>query len=122
MNIPKELKYTESHEWAKEVGGLFEIGLSDYAQHELGDLVFVNLPQPGDALTAGSPFADVESVKAVADINSPVTGTVKEVNDAVMNNAALINEDCYGSWLIKAEGTLGSVMDAAAYEKTLPAE
>lgn len=76
MNIPADLRYTKTHEWIKEENGVVTVGLSDFAQQELGDLVFVNLPQVGDAVTAGEAFADVESVKAVSDVYSPVTGTV----------------------------------------------
>jgi len=121
MKFPKELKYTKTHEWVKEAGGVFEIGLTDYAQTELGDIVFVNLPQPGDAITAGSAFADLESVKAVSDIMSPVTGTVKEVNEALLDSPQLINTDCYGAWIIRAEGKVESgLIDAEAYEASLP--
>jgi glycine cleavage system H protein len=124
MNFPANLKYTATHEWVKELGGgVYEIGLTDYAQKELGDIVFVNLPQPGDALSAGTPFSDLESVKAVTDIFSPVTGTVKEINDAVLNAPESINQDCYGAWLIRAEGKPeDGLLDAAAYEASLPAK
>ena len=77
MNIPADLRYTKTHEWIKEENGVVTVGLSDFAQQELGDLVFVNLPQVGDTVTAGEAFADVESVKAVSDVYSPVTGTVQ---------------------------------------------
>ena len=84
MNFPKELKYSKTHEWVRfQEDGTAYIGITDYAQDQLGDLVFVNLPSAGDALTAGEPFADVESVKAVSDVNAPVSGTVKEVNEAL---------------------------------------
>ncbi|MDR3302702.1 MAG: glycine cleavage system protein GcvH [Spirochaetaceae bacterium] len=122
MNFPANLKYTATHEWVKELGGgVYEIGLSDFAQKELGDIVFVNLPQAGDALSAGTSFADLESVKAVTDIFSPVTGTVKEANSAVLDSPESINKDCYGAWLIRAEGKPeGGLLDAAAYEASLP--
>jgi glycine cleavage system H protein len=122
MHFPKELKYTKTHEWVKELGGdLFEVGLSDFAQQELGDLVFVNLPQPGDALTAGESFGDLESVKAVSDIYSPITGTVKEINQAVLDSPESINKDCYGAWLIRAQGKPESeTLNAADYEASLP--
>ena len=82
MHFPEELKYTKTHEWVRFTDeGTAYIGITDYAQDQLGDLVFVNLPAAGDDLTAGEPFADVESVKAVSDVNSPVTGTVREVNE-----------------------------------------
>ena len=79
------------------------MGLTDYAQDALGDLVFVNLPMPGDPVTAGQPFADVESVKAVSDVYSPVSGVVKEVNEALLDAPELINQDPYGAWLIRVE-------------------
>jgi glycine cleavage system H protein len=106
MDFPDNLKYSKSHEWVKDLGnGLFEIGLSDFAQKELGDLVYVNLPQAGDELKAGKPFGDVESVKAVSDILSPVTGAVKEVNEAVVSAPDSINKTPYEAWLIRAEGS-----------------
>ena len=119
MNIPEDLKYAKSHEWVKmldEETAL--IGLTDYAQDALGDLVFVNLPEAGDEVTAGEAFADVESVKAVSDVYSPVTGTVEEVNEALLDAPESINESPYDAWLVK----IGSVTDteelmsAAEYE------
>ena len=105
MNIPEELKYTKSHEWIRfNDNGIAEIGLTDYAQNELGDIVFVNLPKTGEALKAGSVFADVESVKAVSDIYSPVNGTVREINQDLLNAPELINKSPYTAWLIRAEG------------------
>ena len=87
MNIPAELKYTKSHEWVKEEDGVYTVGLTDYAQKELGDIVFINLPAEGDEAVAGEALADVESVKTVSDVFSPVTGTVAEVNE---DNAAVV--------------------------------
>jgi glycine cleavage system H protein len=114
MNIPANLKYNKSHEWVKDLGnGLFVIGLSDYAQKELGDIVYVNLPQAGDELSARSSLGDLESVKAVSDIMSPINGTVKEVNESVASSPDLINKTPYEAWLIRAEGTLGSVLLSA---------
>lgn len=102
MNTPKELKYARSHEWVRMTGpDTAEIGLTDFAQDQLGDLVFVELPEVGDAVTAGEGFANVESVKAVSDVYSPVTGVVVGVNEELLDNAALINEDPYGAWLIR---------------------
>jgi glycine cleavage system H protein len=124
MNIPADLKYTKSHEWAKDLGnGVFEVGLSDYAQTALGDIVFVNLPQAGDSVTGGSAFGDIESVKAVADINSPVTGSVKEVNESLLDTPASINADPYGSWLIRAEGAcMDKLLLPADYAKLVAEE
>lgn len=104
MNHPTELKYSKSHEWVKFIDETTAlIGLTDYAQDALGDLVFVNLPEAGDEVTAGEAFADVESVKAVSDVFSPVTGTVAEVNEALLDAPEMMNEDPYGAWLIKVE-------------------
>uniref|UniRef100_S0DDB9 Putative glycine cleavage system H protein n=1 Tax=termite gut metagenome TaxID=433724 RepID=S0DDB9_9ZZZZ len=115
MNFPGNLQYTKTHEWVEKTdGGSVRIGLTDYAQSELGDLVFVNLPQAGDALVAGDAFADVESVKAVSEIFSPVTGSVKAVNEALLDSPELINSDCYGAWLVEAE-------DVSVYEELLTA-
>ena len=107
MTINPELKYSRDHEWVKEEDGLCVIGISDFAQDALGDLVFVNLPEVGDTVTAGEAFGDVESVKAVSDLLCPVTGTV-----------AAINEDPYGAWIIKVENVTAceDLLDAAAYE------
>ena len=118
MNIPSNLQYSKSHEWIKEDGGLVEIGLTDHAQDQLGDLVFVNLPQVGDPVTAGEAFADVESVKAVSDVYSPVTGTVAQVNEALLDAPETINESPYEAWLIRVEAVTGQeeLLDAAAYE------
>ena len=116
---PEKLKYAKTHEWVKEEGGLYVIGLTDFAQDSLGDIVFVNLPSVGDEVKAGSAFGDVESVKAVSDVYSPVTGVVKEVNDAVLDNPAAVNEDCYGAWLIKVENVTETeeLLDNKAYEE-----
>lgn len=124
MEYPKELKYVKSHEWVKEEGDVIVIGISDYAQDALGDIVFVNLPEEGDDVSIGDAFADVESVKAVSDIFSPVEGTVKEVNEELVDNPALINEAPYDAWLIKVENVSEKedVMDADAYEKFIAEE
>lgn len=123
MNIPKELRYTRTHEWLKQEDGTAIVGLSDYAQSALGDLVFVNLPQPGDAVTAGESFADVESVKAVSDVYSPVTGTVREVNEALLDSPELINQDPYGAWLMRVEGVTDTAETLSAEEyEALPKE
>ena len=118
MNIPKELQYTKSHEWLLVEDGVATVGLTDFAQDALGDIVFVNLPQPGDQVSAGEALADVESVKAVSDVLSPVSGVVAEVNEELLDNPALVNEDPYGAWLVKVEQLTGEeeLLDAAAYE------
>ena len=122
--IPAELKYTKTHEWVKEEDGVCVIGLTDYAQSSLGDLVFVNLPEEGDAVTAGEAFADVESVKAVSDVFSPVTGEVCAVNEELLDAPELINQAPYDAWLIKVANVSGAeeLLDAAAYEAVVAAE
>ena len=118
MNFPAELKYSKSHEWLKEEDGVSVIGISDFAQDALGDVVFVNLPEVGDDAAAGEAFGDVESVKAVSDLISPVSGTVCEVNEDLLDQPELLNEDPYGTWIIKVENVSDTeeLLDAAAYE------
>ena len=102
MNVPETLRYTKSHEWLKEeADGSYTMGLTDYAQKQLGDIVFVNLPMEGDPATAGEALADVESVKAVADVFSPVTGTVAAVNEDLMDEPQQINQAPYEAWIAK---------------------
>ena len=118
MLFPAEMKYSKDHEWMKEEDGVVVIGISDFAQDALGDVVFVNLPGEGDEVTAGEAFGDVESVKAVSDLVSPITGTVCAVNEELLDSPELVNSDPYGAWLIKVENVEGSeeLLDAAAYE------
>ncbi len=119
MNYPENYKYSKSHEWVLPDGeGTVRIGLTDYAQKALGDLVFVNLPEPGDRVSAGEPFGDVESVKAVSDVYSPVTGIVEAVNEELLDSPELINSDANEAWLIKVRDITDQeeLMDAAAYE------
>ena len=122
--IPAELQYTSSHEWIKNEDGLSVIGLTDFAQSSLGDIVFIDLPQEGDAVTMGESFADVESVKAVSGVFSPVSGTVAAVNSALIDNPALLNEDPYDAWLIKVSDVTkpGVLLDASAYEAVCKSE
>ena len=119
MNFPSELKYSKSHEWVKMEGDVAVIGITDFAQDALGDLVFVGLPEVGDTVSAEEPFGDVESVKAVSDINSPVSGTVCEINEDVLDAPESLNEDPYGAWLIKVNEITddGDLMDAEEYEE-----
>ena len=122
MNIPENLKYTRSHEWVEFLpDGAARVGLTDHAQDALGDLVFVNLPEAGDAVTAGEALGDVESVKAVSDIFCPVTGTVRAANEALLDAPEAINADPYGAWLVEVEAITGQeeLLDAAAYEEYL---
>ena len=100
----KELYFTKSHEWVRFINDTTaRVGISDYAQKQLGDLVFVNLPQEGDAVAAGEEFADVESVKAVSSVYCPVTGTVKAVNEELLDRPELINADAYDAWFVEVE-------------------
>ena len=115
MELIEELLYSKSHEWVKEEGEEMVIGLTDYAQSELGDLVFVNLPEEGDELTVGEAFADVESVKAVSDVYAPVAGTVSEINEELLDAPEKINEAPYEAWLVR-------VKDVTEKEALLSAE
>ena len=118
MNFPAELKYSKSHEWVKMGGDVAVSGISDFAQDALGDVVFINLPGEGDSVTAGEAFGDVESVKAVSDIISPVTGVICAVNEDLADAPENLNSDPYGAWIIKVENITGQedLLDAAAYE------
>lgn len=124
MLYPVELQYSKSHEWVKVEDGVTVIGISDYAQNALGDVVFVNLPAEGDSVTAGEAFGDVESVKAVSDLVSPVSGTVCAVNEDLLDAPETLNSDPYGAWLIKVENVEGAeeLLDAAGYEAFCAAE
>ena len=119
MNLKADRLYAESHEWVLfENDTMATIGLTDFAQSELGDLVFVNLPQVGDTLTAGETFADVESVKAVSDVYSPVSGTVVAVNEELLDAPQKINEDAFAAWFVKVENITarGKLMNADEYQ------
>ena len=118
MNFPANLQYSRSHEWIREEDGIAIIGISDFAQHELGDVVFVNLPEVGDEVNAGEAFGDVESVKAVSDLVCPVTGVVCEINEELLDAPELLNESPYESWIIKVENVTEyeDLLSAAAYE------
>ena len=105
MNIPQDLLYSRTHEWIRFIDDQTAcIGITDYAQSELGDLVFANLPEEGDAVTVGEAFADVESVKAVSDVISPVTGTVAEVNENLADEPQMMNQAPYEAWFVKISG------------------
>ena len=125
MTFPEELKYTETHEWIRfEDETTAYIGITDYAQDQLGDLVFVNLPEAGDEVTEGEPFADVESVKAVSDVLSPVSGTVAEVNEELADEPQKMNEAPYDAWFVKVEGITetGKLMSADEYQAFIKEE
>ena len=115
MAVQKGLLYSKDHEWVKEEGGEFVVGITEYAKSELGDLVFVNLPEEGDSVTKGEAFSDVESVKAVSDVLSPLTGVVSAINEAVLDAPESINSSPYEAWFVK-------VKDVTEKEELLSAE
>jgi glycine cleavage system H protein len=121
MAYPKEYRYTKDHEWIVVKGGIATIGITDYAQHELGDVVFVELPAAGAKVTAGKTFGSVESVKAVSEIYAPASGDVVERNTTLQDKPETLNSDPHGAgWLVKVKlanpGEVNSLLDAAAYE------
>lgn len=119
--IEEGLRYAESHEWVKVEGDIAVIGISDYAQHALGNIVYVDLPEVGDEVEAGEDFGAVESVKAASDLISPVSGEVVEVNSELEDKPEAINEDAFGCWIIKVKisdpAEIDALLDAAAYAK-----
>ncbi len=120
MTLQNDRKYTGTHEWLLDLGnGVFRVGLSDFAQHALGDIVFIDLPQVGDSVTAESSMGDIESVKAVSEVLSPVSGTVTAVNETLSGAPESINADPYGAWLIEVASAtaFAALMDAATYEE-----
>lgn len=121
-SVPAELLYTESHEWIRKEGDVISIGITDHAQHELGDIVFVELPEVGQKVEAGKGFAVIEAVKTVADVYAPAAGEVVEINDVLGSNAGAINADAYGSWIAKiklSEALPSTLLDAAGYKAML---
>jgi glycine cleavage system H protein len=124
MHIPEDLKYTKDHEWAKIDGDIATIGITDYAQSELGDIVFVELPEKGLTTSQGESFGTIEAVKAVSDLFSPLSGEVAEVNSDLADNPEKINEDPYGKgWIIKIKLSdkteVDSLLDKSAYEELI---
>ncbi|WP_078579248.1 glycine cleavage system protein GcvH [Salipaludibacillus agaradhaerens] len=122
MDLPKELKYSEEHEWVKEEGGKVRIGITDFAQSELGDIVFVELPEVGDELEADEPFGSVESVKTVSELYAPISGKVVEVNEELDDSPEFVNESPYEkAWMVVVEPSdkseIDNLMDAEAYEE-----
>ena len=120
MNIPKDLLYTKEHEWAKVNGDVAEIGITQFAVAQLGDITLVELPAVGDTITAGEAMGTVESVKAVSDLYAPVTGTVAEINESLEDEPEFINDDPFGKgWMIKVTlaGTPEGLMAADAYAR-----
>ena len=124
MNTLENLKYSKSHEWLRYDGDEVYIGITDFAQESLGDLVFINLPEVGDEVCLGESFADVESVKAVSDVISPVTGVVSEINEDLLDTPEDINSDPYESWFIKVKDITETeeLLDNVAYENFAEAE
>lgn len=120
MPYPASLKYTKEHEWLSVEGNLGTIGITDYAQSTLGDIVFVELPKVGDSVKAHETFGSVESVKAVSDLYSPISGSVTAINEELAKSPDKVNEDAYSAWMLKVElsnpAELDSLLDAAAYE------
>ncbi len=121
MTIKENLRYAESHEWVSLDGEIATVGITDYAQHALGDIVYVDMPEVGDEVTAGEDFGAVESVKAASDLYSPVTGEVVEINEALEDEPGLINQDAFANWIMKVKvadpSELDALLDAAAYAK-----
>jgi glycine cleavage system H protein len=126
MNIPKELKYTQTHEWARaDPDGTVTVGITDHAQEQLGDIVFVEAPKAGRKVAAGEAVGVVESVKAASDIYAPVSGTVVDNNPVTTDKPESINEDAYGNWLFRLRpvnaGDVEALMNAEAYAKSVGA-
>lgn len=124
MNLPSNLKYSNDHEWVKVEGNIAIIGITDFAQSQLGDIVFVDIPTLDETLSAGDVFGSIEAVKTVSDAFTPVSGTVIEMNDALDSDPALVNKDAYGEgWMIKIEMSnpeeLDALMSAEDYEKLI---
>jgi glycine cleavage system H protein len=122
MNIPEDLRYSSDHEWARVEGDLIRVGITDYAQDHLGDVVFLQLPEVGSKIDAGASFGEVESTKSVSDLYSPVSGEIVEVNTDLEADPQLVNRDPYGDgWICVIRGTVadleGATMDAAAYRE-----
>ena len=118
MNVPEDLKYAKSHEWARLENGVVTVGITDHAQAELTDIVYLELPEVGKAVEVGDEVAVVESVKSASDIYSPVSGEVVEVNEKAAEDPGVVNNDAFGDgWLFKVKGTdgLGDLLDAAGY-------
>ena len=126
MNVPKDLRYTESHEWVRrDADGTVSVGITDHAQEQLGDIVFVEPPKPGRKVKAGEAVGVVESVKAASDIYAPVSGEVVAANDALSKTPEQVNADAYASWMYRIKpddpAAIDRLLDAAAYEKSASA-
>jgi glycine cleavage system H protein len=125
MAYPADLKYTKDHEWIRVSGETAEIGITDYAQQQLGDVVYVELPEVGRQLNAGESFGSIESVKAVSELFAPMSGQVIEVNPALKDHPEAVNSQPHQSWMVKIKlsdsKTLGSLLDSAGYEQLITA-
>ena len=121
--ILEGIKYSESHEWVKVEGNIAVIGVSDFAQKEMGDITYVDMPEVDDEVTAGEEFGALESMKASSELIAPVSGTVVEVNSELEDTTEKVNEDAYGAWIIKVQmsdpAELDALMDAAAYKAAI---
>lgn len=127
MNVPKELKYSEEHEWVKEEGDKVRIGITDFAQSELGDIVFVELPEVGDEIEADEPFGSVESVKTVSELYAPISGKVVEINEDLEDSPEFVNESPYEkAWMVVIEPSdkseIDKLMSSEDYEKMVSDE
>lgn len=124
MSVPQELQYTKSHEWVRVEDDVVTVGITDHAQEELGDVVFVELPEEGDSLSAGDTFGTIESVKAVSDLYAPVGGEVVEVNGTLNDTPENVNEDPYGEgWIVKIRSSEeADLLSAEEYEKVVEEE
>ena len=123
MAYPTDVKYTKDHEWIRVQGDHAEVGITDYAQQQLGDVVFVELPEVGKSLGAGEPFGSIESVKAVSELFSPMSGEVTEVNPLLRDHPEAVNKEPHSTWIVKLRvstpSEAGSLLDAEAYERLL---
>ena len=119
--ILDDIRYADSHEWVKLEGDIATVGITDYAQHALGDIVYVDMPEVGDEVTKGEEFGAVESVKAASDLISPLSGEVVEINEALEDEPGLVNQDAFGNWIMKVKvsdaSEIEGLLDAAAYAK-----
>jgi len=123
MAYPADLKYTKDHEWIRVAGDTADVGITDYAQQQLGDVVYLDLPDVGRSVTAGESFGSIESVKAVSELFAPMSGEVVAVNDALKNHPEAVNSQPHESWMIKVKlsnpGDVAGLMDATQYESTI---
>lgn len=119
--ILDDIRYADSHEWVKLEDGIATVGITDYAQHALGDIVYVDMPEVGDEVTKGEEFGAVESVKAASDLISPISGEVVEINEALEDEPGLVNQDAFANWIMKVKvsdaAEIEDLLDAAAYAK-----